>query len=108
MTVNDRIKQVRKSLKLSQVEFARAIYISNGYIAELEKNNRRVNNRILHLVSLTFGVNESWLQAGLGEMFLNTSGDKARRMANLFAKLPPQYQDYVTTQTEMLLAITNG
>ncbi|MDR1223864.1 MAG: helix-turn-helix transcriptional regulator, partial [Tannerella sp.] len=49
MTINERIKQARKTLKLSQVEFARAIFISNGYIAELESNNRKVNDRIIHL-----------------------------------------------------------
>ena len=106
MTVNERIKQVRKTLKLSQVEFAKAICISNGYIAELENNHRRVNNRIIHLISLTFGVNETWLKNGQGDMFYNTAEDKQRRLISLFAELPPQFQDYITTQIETLLALT--
>ena len=106
MTVNERIKQIRKTLKMSQVEFAKAIYISNGYIAELENNNRRVNNRIIHLISLTFGVNEMWLKNGQGDMFLNNAEEKLKRMMSLFAELSPQFQDYVTTQIETLLALT--
>jgi transcriptional regulator with XRE-family HTH domain len=42
MTINERLKQARKALKMSQVEFAKAIFISNGYIAELESNHRKV------------------------------------------------------------------
>ncbi|MDR2479993.1 MAG: helix-turn-helix domain-containing protein, partial [Treponema sp.] len=95
MSVSERIKLVRKTLKLSQVEFARAIYISNGYIAELECEHRRVNDRIIHLISLTFGVNEKWLKTGEGEMFYKTPGEKLRRMVSLFNELPPKFQDYV-------------
>ena len=91
---------------MSQVEFAKAIYISNGYIAELECEHRRVNERIIHLISLTFGVNEKWLKTGEGEMFFNLSGEKLQRMVSLFTELPPNFQDYVVQQIEQLLNVT--
>ncbi|MDR2404285.1 MAG: helix-turn-helix transcriptional regulator, partial [Spirochaetaceae bacterium] len=69
MTVNERIKEVRKTLKLSQAEFAKAIFISTGYVAELECGHKRANDRIIRLVSLTFGVSEAWLKTGEGDMF---------------------------------------
>jgi transcriptional regulator with XRE-family HTH domain len=106
MTIGKRIKQIRQTLNMSQVEFAKAIYISNGYIAELECEHRRVNDRIIHLISLTFGVNEKWLRAGEGDMFYQTSGEKLQRMVSLFNELPPQFQDYVMLQIEQLLNIT--
>ena len=106
MSVSERIKLVRKTLKLSQVEFAKAIYISNGYIAELECEHRRVNDRIIHLISLTFGVNEKWLKTGAGEMFYKTPGEKLRRMVSLFNELPPKFQDYVMLQIEQLLTFS--
>jgi transcriptional regulator with XRE-family HTH domain len=90
---------------MSQVEFAKAIYISNGYIAELECEHRRVNERIIHLISLTFGVNEKWLKSGEGEMFFNTSGEKLQRMVSLFCELPTNFQDYVMHQIEQLLNV---
>ena len=104
MTINERIKQLRKTLKLSQIEFARAVFISNGYIAELEGNNRKVNDRIIHLISLTFGASEQWLKTGEGCMFFKTPDEKLQRMISLFNELPPKFQDYAMVQIEQLLA----
>jgi transcriptional regulator with XRE-family HTH domain len=91
---------------MSQVEFAKAIYISNGYIAELECEHRKINDRIIHLISLTFGVNEKWLKTGEGEMFFQTPGEKLQRMVSLFHELPPKFQDYVLLQIEQLLKMS--
>jgi len=91
---------------MSQVEFAKAIHISNGYIAELECEHRKVNDRIIHLISLTFGVNEKWLKTGEGDMFFKTLGEKLQRMVTLFNELPPKFQDYAMQQIEQLLNVT--
>jgi transcriptional regulator with XRE-family HTH domain len=106
MTISKRIKHLRQTLNMSQVEFAKAIFISNGYIAELECEHRRVNDRIVHLISLTFGVNEKWLKSGEGVMFYKTSDEKLQRMVNLFNELPPKFQDYAMMQIEQLLNVT--
>lgn len=103
MTIGKRIKDLRQTLDMSQVEFAKAIYISNGYIAELECEHRKINERIIHLISLTFGVNEKWLKTGDGDMFFNTQGEKLQRMVSLFNELPPKFQDYAMQQIEHLL-----
>ena len=106
MTISTRLRQLRKTLKLSQVEFAKTIFISNGYIAELECEHRRVNDRIIHLISLTHGVSEKWLKTGEGDMFHKIPSERLRRMMNLFAALPPEFQDYVMTQIEQLVNVT--
>ena len=103
MTVNERVKRIRIALKMSQAEFAKAIFLSNGYLADLENANRKVNDRIIHLISLTFGVNEVWLKNGSGNMFFTTPSEKTQRLASLFNKLPPKFQDYVMIQIEQLL-----
>ena len=105
MTINERIKHLRTTLQMSQADFAKAVYISNGYIAELEGNNRRVNDRIIHLISLTFGVSDMWLKHGKGNMFFTTPSEKLQRLTSLFNDLPPRFQDYVMIQIEQLLAI---
>src|SRR5215510_12998690 len=107
MTISKRIRLLRQTLDMSQVEFAKAIYISNGYIAELECEHRRVNDRIIHLSSLTFGVNEKWLKTGEGDMFFKTPGEKLQRMVGLFNELPPKFQDYVMQQIEQLLKVSD-
>jgi transcriptional regulator with XRE-family HTH domain len=103
MTVNERIKLLRTALKMSQNEFAKAIFVSNGYLADLENAKRKVNDRIIHLISLTFGVNEVWLKDGTGNMFFTTPSEKIQRLTSLFNKLPPKFQDYVMIQIEQLL-----
>ena len=107
-TVNERIKQLRTTLKMSQAEFAKAIFISNGYIADMEIGNKKVNDRIIRLLSMTFGVNEPWLKHGEGSMYHTTPQDKLQKMTRLFNELSPKLQDYVMLQIEQLLfAIEN-
>jgi len=108
MTISKRIRHLRQTLDMSQIEFAKAIYISNGYIAELECEHRKVNDRIIHLISLNFGVNEKWLKTGEGEMFFNTPGEKLQRMVSLYNELPPKFQDYVMMQIEQLLKMNES
>ncbi|MDR1971805.1 MAG: helix-turn-helix domain-containing protein [Treponema sp.] len=108
MHVGERIRQVRKTLKLSQAEFARAIFISNGYIAELEGGLKRVNDRIIYLIAMTFGVSEEWLREGVGDMFHKPPSEKLQRMIRIFTALPPKFQDYVITQIEALLEAAHG
>jgi DNA-binding XRE family transcriptional regulator len=43
MTVNQRLKEARKTLKISQKDFADAICISNTFLASLENESRKVN-----------------------------------------------------------------
>ncbi|MDR2043133.1 MAG: helix-turn-helix transcriptional regulator [Clostridium sp.] len=59
MSINLRIKQIRKTLNLSQAKFAKEISISNGYIAGIELENRKVNDRIVKLICAMYGVNET-------------------------------------------------
>jgi DNA-binding transcriptional regulator YiaG len=49
-TVNRRIKQVRETLGLSQMKFAKVIALSNGYLAGVEVGKRKVNDRIIKLI----------------------------------------------------------
>ena len=108
MTVNERIKHLRNHLKMSQAEFAKSIFVSNGYAADLETAKKKVNDRIIHLISLTFGVSEAWLKHGTGSMYFTTPAEKLQRLTSLFNELPPRFQDYVMTQIEQLLAAIEG
>jgi hypothetical protein len=69
---------------MSQTEFSKAIYISSGYTAEIENEHRAANDRIIHLISLTFGANEQWLKTGVGEMFQTSPLERKERIVTLF------------------------
>jgi transcriptional regulator with XRE-family HTH domain len=103
--VNRRIRQVRQALSLSQTDFSRAICVSNGYTAEIENEHRAANGRISRLVCLTFGVNETWLKTGEGEMFQRSPAAKQERLLSLFSGLDPQFQDYTLTVIGHLLKL---
>jgi transcriptional regulator with XRE-family HTH domain len=105
MNVHERIKEVRLALKLSQVKFAEAVYISKGYIAGIELGHNKVNERLIQLVSTIFGVNKHWLVTGQGEMFYSISEQRMKHMANLFRELSPEFQDFILDQIEKLIKL---
>ncbi|MDR1286952.1 MAG: helix-turn-helix domain-containing protein, partial [Treponema sp.] len=96
-SVNRRISLLRHSLKLTQIEFAQTILISNGFIAGIELGKRKVNDRLMRLIKITFGVNENWLRTGEGPMFEmeKTPDYKISGALELFEKLSPALQDLV-------------
>lgn len=105
MSVNQRVKQVRQALNLSQAKFAQALSMSNGYIAGIELEHNRVNDRIIKLICFTFHVSEFWLRTGEGEMFSEASEPLAVQAFAAFQKLKPEYQKYILQQIDQLLAI---
>jgi transcriptional regulator with XRE-family HTH domain len=108
MSINERIKQVRQSLNLSQAKFAKDISISNGYIAGIELGNRKVNDRIVKLICSAYGVNEMWLKTGEGKMFDSKLNAKLEQATTVFKQLKPEFQDYVMKQLDQLLALQNS
>ena len=75
MTINDRIKQVRKTLTLTQIAFGEKICMSQGRLTAVEANKGNVTERTIKLVCSEFNVSEHWLRTGEGEMFLKLSRD---------------------------------
>ncbi|MDR0730527.1 MAG: helix-turn-helix domain-containing protein [Treponema sp.] len=105
MTANKRIRQVRQTLNMTQAEFSKAIYVSTGYTAGIENEHRVANDRILHLVSITFGISEHWLKTGEGEMFQSSPVERKERIVNLFDRLNPRFQDYALTVIDQLIRL---
>ena len=102
-TVNYRIKLVREILGLSQVQFSRVISLSSGYLAGVETEKRKVNNRIIKLICSSFHVNEIWLKTGGGDMFDQEPDKVFTRLISLFRELTPDFQKYILKQIDLLL-----
>ena len=75
MTVNDRIKAVRKKVKLTQEDFGKQLGVSRSVIANIEYNTVDATTKPLLLTSIcsTFGISREWLENGEGEMLAKTS-----------------------------------
>ena len=68
--MNDRIKEVRTVLGLSQQEFADRIGIKRGAVANYEVGRNEPIDAIISLICREFHVDEHWLRTGDGEMFV--------------------------------------
>jgi transcriptional regulator with XRE-family HTH domain len=105
LSINRRIKQVRETLKLSQVQFSRVISLSGGYLAGVETEKRKANDRLVKLVCSSFNVNAEWLKTGEGSMFNENSEKEFTKLVSLFRELGPQYRGYILKQIDLLLEI---
>lgn len=105
MSINQRVKEIRQSLNLSQAKFAKALSISNGYIAGIELEHNNVNDRLIKLICFTFNVRENWLKTGEGNMFDEQPNPLAELASTTFKELKPEYQEYILKQIDQLLDI---
>jgi len=101
--INKRIIEIRKALGLTQEKFAGDIKISKAYQGHIEANQRRVNDRIIKIISLTYGVGEEWLKTGIGDMFERFNDPKIGQIVTNFKKLAPDAQEYLLKQIDLLL-----
>ena len=66
--VNERIKEIRQTVGLTQAEFAEKINLSRNYVAMMEIGQREPSARTISDICKGFNVNETWLRTGTGEM----------------------------------------
>ena len=86
-TIGNRIKKLRKTLGLSQQEFAERIGVKGGSISLYEIDAREPSKRNKVGILKEFHVNPVWLDTGEGEMFLPFSeSDEIIRFARSVTK----------------------
>ena len=74
--MNKRIKELRKTLGLSQDEFGRRLGVTRGAITNIEFNKTEPKPLFIDLLCREFNVSERWLRTGVGEMFVQLSRDE--------------------------------
>ena len=77
--MNERIKELRKTLGLTQQKFADRLGIKQNTVAQYEIGRNEPIDTVVNLIVREFNVNETWLRTGEGEMFvkLNRSQEVA-------------------------------
>ena len=68
--MNERIKKLRRTLDLTQQEFAARIGSVQNTITGYETGRRVPSSQVVSLICKEFGVNEDWLRNGEGPMFV--------------------------------------
>lgn len=69
MTQGERIKEVRKSLKLTLEEFGSKIGVTKTAVSKLERGDRNLTDQMAKAICREYNVNYDWLMDGEGDMF---------------------------------------
>lgn len=71
--MHERLKKLRKTLDLTQQEFADKIGIKRNTFATYESGRNEPIDAVISLICREFNVSEEWLRTGKGEMFIQLS-----------------------------------
>lgn len=83
--MKERIRKLRRSLDMTQQEFADRIGIKRNTIANYETGRNDPVDSVVSLICREFNVNENWLRTGEGDMFIERSRDE--QIASFFEDL---------------------
>ena len=100
--INQRVVKIRKTMGYTQDKFAEPLKLSRSFQGGIEKNHRKINDRLMKMICLTYGVSEVWLKTGKGEMFDIGRDPRLERIIRNFNKLDPPLQDYVMDYLDWL------
>lgn len=67
--MNERIKQLRKALDLTQQKFADKLGVKRNTVGQWECGINAITDRVIFSICREFDVSEEWLRTGEGEMF---------------------------------------
>lgn len=103
--MNNRIKQIRNSHGLTQIQFGERIGVKGNTITNYENNMRTPSEAVILSICREFDVNETWLRTGKGKMFitktwaeeiegfvkevLQEDSDFRRRVISVLARMTP-------------------
>lgn len=70
MEQGERIRDLRKSLKMTMEQFGEKIGVTKSTISNLENGNRKATEHMIKSICREYNVNYYWLTEGDGEMFI--------------------------------------
>ena len=85
MSVNQRLRQVRKHFELQQSDFAKRLGLSQAGVSWLEKEGNAVSEQTIRLLHLDFHVSEEWLRSGEGPMFSTDDDSPLEKLCREYA-----------------------
>jgi transcriptional regulator with XRE-family HTH domain len=101
--MHNRLRAIRKALRLSQKHFAEQIGLNQNSLSMIEKNHTPVTEKNVKLICTTFNINEQWLRTGFGEMFCSSPYEK--RLRDICMSLTLENQESLLLIAQELLKI---
>ena len=90
--MNERIKQLRRELGLTQTKFAERIGLKQNSIALIESGKRNISDQAVLSICREFGVMENWIRYGDGPMY---SPEASKELDALAKRYDFTYKDYI-------------
>lgn len=99
MTINERIKELRKVLNLTLDKFGERIGVKKAAVSRWE-NGDNIADRMILSICREFNVNEEWLRDGVGEMFVQR--DKLQIISEFAADMIKEPESFKTKLFEAM------
>ena len=84
MTINERIRAIRKQESLTQAEFGKKIGLKQSAVSWIEQGGNPVTDQNIRLISEAFGVNPAWLRTGEGKAQIDEEEAFIQRMIDRY------------------------
>ena len=97
--MQNRIKEIRKFFDLNQAEFGARIGIVPSAVSNYENGTRSVSDAIIKSICREFGISETWLRTGAGEMKADTTREEemGALLGSLLADRPESFRSALIT-----------
>jgi transcriptional regulator with XRE-family HTH domain len=106
--MNKRLREVRKTLKISQSDFASKMGMAQSGYSQVETGENTLTEQNIKLICLIYGVNEKWLRTGEGEMFNPVPKPKdndEKQLLEMFRLLSPEMRAFVLRKIQECLRL---
>ena len=103
--IGERIKKVRKHVKVTQAAVADHIGVNRSYISKIEKNKSKPSIQFIKSFCNSFGIKEDWLTSGAGgsEIGFKFDGNSELAKELMFEEMDASYK----LSREQLLGMLN-
>lgn len=121
MTQGDRVKDVRKTLKLTLEEFGKKVGVTKQTVSRIENGINNLTDQMVKSICREFNVNYDWLMDGEGEMFSDLPqtvldelcsqyelDDLDRFIVELYVGLPKDVRDGIKASAKDLIQKRNA
>ena len=120
LTINDRFRQVREILSVSQDEFASTASRTRSEIKNIEYGKTAPKPEVINAVCKAWGISQTWLVDGIGEPFrpvdrneqiaavlgqaIGSNATARDRLIRAFCQLPDEMFDHAEQILEEIIA----
>lgn len=112
MSINNRVKELRKALKMSGEAFGIKIGLTKVGISNIETMRYAPTEQTIKSICREYNVNEEWLRYGTGEMFepkpvlledlLQNTNDLEKNIIKTYLSIEPELRQQVLEQIVQL------